>query len=458
MNKKFIKIASVLALMLCLSLSVSEAKASGLISLKDTVHKTLDYNPTVKAFQEYRQAAQHDLRRARSDWFPSVDARAGYGAERWNDQSSRSGLPGTRDSNTYYDRSMVSATVSQIIWDGMATWNRVSLSEHRLDSAEKRLFDNAEALSLDGILAHIEVYRQNRLLSLAELNVNNHKRILASQYERQRSGASTMADVTQTQSRLARTQASYTETQSALEVSQSNYKRLTGFAVTPLDIDTPILPDQTFASLEEALAKSQSGNLKIMAMQSDVEAAQSQVELDKSAFHPTVTLDFTQDYNWRVQGSDTYQWGNSLMLNVNWNLFRGGYDWFNVKGDRARARQSKNELTAQMDAISEETSATWSQLISATEQEKFFADAVEFSTRTRDMYLEQFNVGQRSLLDVLDAENEVYTSAIQLVTSQQNIIAAQYRLLALAGGLLANFDINRNELAIQTDPAHVTGY
>lgn len=424
------------------------AWADGTTTIKDTVQRTLNYNPTIKAFQEYRQAAEHDLRRARSDWFPRLDLRAGYGAERWNDQVTRRSSS-KQDTTTFYDRSTVNATLSQIIWDGMATWNRVTLSEQRLDSAHSRLFDNAEALSLDAILAHIEIYRQTRLLALANLNVRNHERILGSQYERQRSGASTMADVTQTQSRLTRTKATRTETQSALEVATANYQRLTG--QLPTDIETPAIPREAYGSLEDAITNAQAGNFKIKALETDFEASKTQIELDKAPFHPTVTLDLAQDYQWRVQSADTHAYGTSLMLNVNWNLFRGGYDWYNVKGDRARSRQAQNELLSQKDMVTEEVSATWSQLISAREQVKFFTDGVKYATRTRDMYLEQFDVGQRSLLDVLDSENEVYTASIQLVTAQQNVIAAQYRLLALGGDLLPIFDLDRTAIAINTD-------
>ena len=67
------------------------------------------------------------------------------------------------------------------------------------------------------------------------------------------------------------------------------------------------------------------------------------------------------------------------------------------------------------------------------------------------MYLEQFNVGQRSLLDVLDSENELFSSSIQLVTAQQNVIAANYRLLALGGGFLATFGLDRSALVVNTD-------
>ena len=425
-----------------------QAVAAEHVSMRDTVANTLSFNPNIKAFQEYRQAAEHDLQRARSGWFPRIDARAGYGVDQMNDQT-------TRNSNykqgryDWYDRSEASLTISQTIWDGMATWNRVNIGENRLESAHNRLFDNAEGLGLDALLAHIEVYRQRRIVALAELNVRNHQRILASQKERQVSGASTLADVTQTQSRLSRTQASLAESRSALEVAMANYKRLTGKDVG--QVETPAVAPESYASLETALAHVQSGNLKVKALRADAATAEAQTELDKSPFHPQIYIEAGPSYRWQTESSDTYAWGNAIMLRANWNLFNGGYDWYNVKGDKARARQATQEISALSDNLTEETSATWSQLISAKEQARYYANAVNFSTKTRDMYLEQFNVGQRSLLDVLDAENELFSSSIQLVTAQQNVIAANYRLLALGGDFLATFGLNRQALAIKTD-------
>jgi adhesin transport system outer membrane protein len=266
--------------------------------------------------------------------------------------------------------------------------------------------------------------------------------------ERQRSGASTLADVTQTQSRLARTEASLAESRSALEVALANYKRLTGMDAGTLE--APLSPSEAYPSLDVALASTQYGNYKIKALQSDIDTAQFQTELDKSPFHPQVTFELGPSYSYRSGSSLTDTGSMLFMLRAQWNLFDGGYDYYNVKGDKARARQTRHELAGLRDNISEETTATWSELLSAKEQAKFYGNAVQYATKTRDMYLEQFNVGQRSLLDVLDAENEVFSSSIQYVTAQQNVVAAEYRLLALGGELLPVFGIKPEGLAIDT--------
>jgi adhesin transport system outer membrane protein len=443
-----IRIAVCLALLLFVRSGGETAAADGGgTTLRQTVEAAIAFNPNVKAFQEYRQAAEYDLSRARSGWFPRVDVRAGFGFEQVSDSSTRSASY-PQDRRTFYSTDDASLTVSQTIWDGLATWYRVSIGQSRLESAANRLFDNAEALTLDALLAHIEIYRQRRICALAELNVKNHRTILSSQVERQRSGASTLADVTQTQSRLARTEASLAESRSALEVALANYKRLTGADAGVLE--PPLSPAEAYPSLDVALASTQYGNFKIKALQSDVQTSQFQAELDKSPFHPQITFELGPSYSYRRDSALDDSGSMAFMLRAQWNLFDGGYDYYNVKADKARSRQTRHELAALRDSIAEETTATWSELLSAREQAKFYGNAVQYATRTRDMYLEQFNVGQRSLLDVLDAENEVFSSSIQYVTAQQNVVAAEYRLLAVGGELLPVFGINGASLAIET--------
>lgn len=417
-------------------------------SIKDTVLSTIYYTPDIKSFQEYRQAAVHDVSRARSGWLPRLDARAGYGTEQWSSLTTRNRV-GKQNAHDFYSRGEASLVLQQTIWDGLATWSRYQIGVTRLDSATARLLDNSEASLLDGLLAHLEVYRQRRLVALSELNVQNHTDILASQVERQRLGASSMADVTQTRGRLARAQATLVETRSALEIAMAQYKRLTG--KVPGELESPYLPENPYPSLETVLSNSQTQNPKVKALQSDVETAKAQIKLDQSAFHPQIYLEIGPTYNWQLQGSETYEWGTGVMLRASWNLFNGFYDYYNVLGNTARMRQAREQLNSQSDTLAQESAAAWSALISAQEQAKFFEVAVDNSTATRDAYLQQFNVGQRSLLDVLDSENELYSFSIQLVTSRLNEIAAQYKLKALGGELITSMGFDPALLNINTD-------
>lgn len=418
------------------------------LTLRDSVEATLRNNPTIKAFQEYRQAAEHDHARAKSGYLPRVDLNGGIGLEQWTDSTTRQESY-SQDKHSYYGRSDAALIATQNLFDGWATSSRRQMSQAMLNSAEYRLLDNAEVLSLDAILAHIEISRQLQLLSLSELNVRNHRSILDSQSERQEAGVANLSDVTQTQSRLARAEATLVETRMALQNAYDTYKNLTG--MIPPALEVPLEPDYSYPSLENALANSMVNNSKVRYSKADVETSYAQKELDKAANYPRVYLQAGAAYNWQVGNDDSDMWNTALQLRTEWNLYNGHYDLNNLRGNKARIRQANRELQALRDSLAQETSNTWTTWQIAREQTVLYANSVLYSTQTRDMYLEQFNLGQRSLLDVLDAENELFSSSMQLVTAQMNEIAAQYRLLALGGKLFGYFAIDGDLLKIATD-------
>ena len=219
------------------------------VDAKKSVIATIGHHPLIKGLQENRQAAEHDVSRARSGWLPRVDARGGIGYEQWSDDTTRDRL-GSQSERGYYLRREGSVIFQQTLWDGLATWNRVEMGQATLDSVENRLIDNTEALSLDAIRAHIDIYRQHRIVALSERNVQNHKDILESQQQRQRLGASSLADVTQTESRLARAQSTLADSISTLEIAMATYKHLTGTQPTEL-LPVPV-PAGAYPSLDAA--------------------------------------------------------------------------------------------------------------------------------------------------------------------------------------------------------------
>ena len=419
-------------------------------TLEDSVYSTINYSPRIKGFQEFRQAAIHEVGKARSGWLPRVDVRAGIGVEQWNDDRTRN-YPDLSSQNNYdfYTRRDASVVASQTLWDGLSTKARHDIATSKVSSAESRLLDNTTALSLDAILAHIEVVRQIKLVKLAESNVENHKRILVSQNERQELGAASLADVTQTQSRLARAMSTLAESRAALETAASNYRRLTG--KVPRNLITPGMPANGYSSLEAVLASGQALNPKISALRWDIETAKTTVELSKSNFHPNIYLEYSYNFNYQTQSDTDWNDGHAFMLRMQWNIFNGFYDWYDTKSGLATERQRRREMEETRILIIEETEKTWADLQSEQERASHFLSAVDYGSQTRDMYIEQFNLGQRSLLDVLDGENEVFTSSQQHVNSSMNSIANAYRLLAIGGELIEGFGVRGPDLYVDTD-------
>jgi adhesin transport system outer membrane protein len=420
----------------------SALAADQAVSVHDSVATALEYNPRLKVLRNNHEAINFELDRAKGGYFPRVDAFFGYGAESHSDELTRA----QETEHNFYDRLEASLQLTQLLYDGRETASRVGVEAAKLDSAKLRVLDNAESIALDAVIAHMEVYRQRELLALAEKNVRDHEEILSMLDERQRAGAGSIADVSQTQGRLARAKGSLAETRSALKAAEANYQRVVGKLAGPVAFFAPpanLLPQ----GHDEAVQAVQTGNPKVRALAHNIEEAQARVELSGSSFLPKINLEVSTTYQDQVESSRTYEHNNQAMVRLRWNLLNGGSDIADHRAAVARKHQAANTRDDQLVQVVEETSATWAKLEASREQVVNFADATTQSESTLDSYMKQFTVGQRTLLDVLDARNELFQSSGLLVTAKVNEVIAAERLIALAGRL--------NE-SLQVEPALYT--
>ncbi|MGL4722839.1 MAG: TolC family protein [Desulfovibrionaceae bacterium] len=415
-------------------------------TLQKTVSSALQYNPQLKIYQEGIEISERELMKARSGWYPTLDVSGQVGAALYNDQSTRrirafnarDNL--TKEAGKLYFSNSVDAVARQSLFSGLATWGATDVAAYRIKSADFRLIDNAEAIALDAILAHLNVLRFKKIIAFSKKNVAQHERILVSQTERRRLGAGSVADVSQTQARLARSKASLAESINAYRDAVANYVRVTGVEVGDDLAEIPNIPS-TFASYESALASTRSSNPKINALLMDVKALQSQVTVSRAGFMPEVYLEGAYNYSYAPSSVTTDMYAASVMLRMDWNLFNGLSDYASLRSDLARARQGRYEVLQLVDLLAEETKNTWNRYVASIEQKNFYSSARKYSAESLETYLKQFQVGQRSLLDVLDAENELYSNSVLEVSASTDSVATQYRILALGGKLLSNLGV-----------------
>ncbi|WP_281168293.1 TolC family outer membrane protein [Desulfomicrobium escambiense] len=419
-------------------LTGAAAYAEDQITVQKSVIDTLRYAPRLEMIKQNRQAVGHDLEKSKGRWYPKIDVRGGYGADSFHDGISNNNNDRSED---WRERSELGGYLTQRLYDGGEASSQIRLDESRLESLQYRVFDNAESLALDAIIAALEVYRQRELLFLAEENVKAHKDILASLKEREKAGAGSVADVTQTQARMSMAQASLEKTHTNLRDALSEFQRLTGYLPGQIEM-TPYPADKLPATLEDMTALAKASNPKISAGTQDVTSEQERVNVAKSNYHPYVYAELSSQYSDGVQDSEDWERTDAAMVRFNWNLFNGGSDVAATKAAKARKRQSQADLEDLTLAVEDETKVTWAQFNSAQKEVVEYNEAVKQNRATKEVYLEQFGVAQRSLLDVLDSENEVFQSSNQLVTSSVNEHIAAYKLMALSGSLIKNLGVD----------------
>jgi adhesin transport system outer membrane protein len=439
---RYTAVVSTMTLMIlvgaCPTLFAAEPqKESSSTTIFSSVDSTLEKNPRLMELKQNREAAQYGLKQTKGRYYPRIDLNAGYGTDSHSDIGTRS-----RDEENDFDaRTEASLTLVQPLYQGGETRSLVEQQTAKLDSANYRVYDNAESLALDAIIAHIEVWRQRQLLKLTELNIQIHEKILDQISEQQKAGAGSSADVVQTKGRLALTRSSQFQISGELEKAKVNYYRVVGHYPEKL-----ILPDKfrllAPSNADQSIETAQTCNPKLAAFTEDIRAARSEIDVRKSNYYPKLNLELSTTYEDQVESSTSYTHNNAAMIRGRWNLYNGGSD----SAARDAAVSQKLELvSARQDLfykLVEQIRGTWSQYLTSGHQIKTYTEAVQYNKKTRDAYQQQFTVGQRSLLDVLDSENELFQSSSRLTTAKANEIVAVYRLLALSGCLLTSLEMD----------------
>ncbi|MBQ3060118.1 MAG: TolC family protein [Desulfovibrio sp.] len=407
------------------------------LSVKDSIYGVLRTHRSLREIQENRQVLTHEVERARAGFGPRVDVEGRAGGSLLSDSTTR---------NQDLDKRMygllgISARLVQPIWDGFATRSRVRSARSTLDSVRARVFDTATSLSLDGIIAHIDLLRQRAICALAERNVQRHRSILGQAQDRASLGADTAADVSQAQSRLARAESGLSEVRAALAVAEETYTRLTGLPAA-IKLKAVPMPPQTFKNPSSVYELALKHNPKLAAYLQDIRALQADKELAESTFYPHFTLEAGPDYTDRGGADDRYVYSFDVLGVMRWNVFNSGADVAERKAASARIRQSRQLMYNYAEDLKLDIDSTWINYLAAQEQHKLYSRAVEYNQYTRSAYQEQFLLGTRSLLDVLDAESELYNSASQAETAKGNILVGAYRLCALTGELLPGLSID----------------
>lgn len=412
------------------------------ISVEDTVYGVLRTHRNLRGMQENREVLEHEVRRAQAGFGPRADVTGRGGLSQYSDASTRNQDLDDR----MYGYVGISARLVQPIWDGFATRSRVRTAKTTLESQKYRVFDTATSLSLDGIIAHINLLRRRTIYALAEENVARHKELVAQAEDRAALGADTAADVTQAQSRLQRALSSLSEARASLLVAEDTYTRLTGLSASE-KLKPVTMPPQLFANAKAVMDQAVKANPKLAAYLQDIRTARANRELADSAFYPSLNLEAGPDYSNRGGGTDRWIYSFDALGVARWNIFNSGADVAEHKAASARVRQARQVMRNYADDLKLDVESTWTNYQAAQEQYNHYGKAVEYNKYTCAAYIEQFQIGKRSILDVLDAQSELYNSSTQAETARGNILVGAYRLSALTGNMLQEMSINTSPLA-----------
>lgn len=418
------------------------------MDLKSAVAVGISTNPETGVVQNNRRATDEELNQAKGLYLPSVDLRADTGYEYSDDPSTRAGTGDDTESMWRYDAGV---TLTQMLFDGWETKYENERQKARVASASHRVGEVAELTGLAIVEAYLDVMRQREQLKIARENVAAHITLMDQIEDSASAGRTTEADVEQAKARLASARALEASVREALRTAEATYIREVGDP--PQDLVMPMVPvDKLSADVEKEvkLALYQSPTLAIF--ESDIDVAHAEFEGSKATMYPQVDLQLNARSGNDMNGVDGRDTSASALAVLNWNLYRGGIDTARVKehiNREAQAKEARAEAARQVEA---DVRQTWARMVSAGERARQFSSQVAANTEVVKSYKDQFDLNRRTLLDVLDSQNELFVSRSNLLNAEFLEMFAVYRILALKGEMLATLGVEKPR---ESDPARM---
>ena len=408
-------------------------------TLRAAAQKAIASNPEVTSRFNAFQAADQEIGVAKGGYLPRLDLSAGVGRTRDTVKGR------TPEETASLSNQGAALTLTQMLWDGLSTRSEVQRLGHASQTRYFELLDSTEQTALEAAKAYYDVLRYRQLVSLAENNYVQHKHVYDQITSRVKAGVGRGVDLEQAAARLALAESNLTTENSNLHDVSARYLRVVGeTAPATLPAFAP-LGGKLPASSKEASDTAANRSPAVQAAIENLRAVRAQADGRSSAFQPTVEARVRGGTGHNFDGVQSQRKDVTGELTLNWNLFNGG-------SDRARVRQYADLVNQAADLRdkacrdSRQTAAiAYNDTLKLVDQIKALERNTLAIQKARDAYRQQFDIGQRSLLDLLNSENELYTARRSLANAQYDQALAQARAHAAAQTLTQVLGVTRTE-------------
>ena len=442
LNKK--TILSVLALSSFYSVNLNAQ------SLEQAVASALDSHPDIRqAFARFK-AKEEDVNRASAGYLPTIDLTAGYGYEYTDTPSNRRA---NGDGKTELARGEFGISIKQILFDGMYTSSEVDRTMFEASAEQWTLLASAEDLALQVSKAYLNYLKTDQLIKLSENNIASHQEIYEQIKERTDSGLGNIADLSQVTGRLARAQSNMISARNNHLDAKTQFIRLTNVQPENLVLPVPdanMLPKDKSTGLSLAIKT----HPVIKSAQQDIKAASSFKTAVQSNYFPKLSLELAANSDNDIAGEsginrlgpDVGGHRNDVtaMVRLRYNFYSGGKDIANERSAAYKVSEAKEINYSAHRQVTESFGLAWNAFEMLALQKKYIKQHVITAKDTQVAYKQQFNIGQRNLLDLLDTENELFQARKDYLDASFNELSARYRLLNATGQLLDSLRVTRS--------------
>lgn len=417
-------------LMVALLLSSSYAVAD---TLYEAVQHGMIANPDVLLNTAKGLSAKQGVAKAKGAYYPTVDVSAGFGRES-SINPTTTAIDGVQAAILNRTESLVE--FKQNLFAGGGIVNEVKRNQYLSQSQMYMTQGVAEDLALEITKYYLAVLMHERLYSYSVVNLKAHKSVFSMISERADAGISRVAEADQAVARLALAESNKISAQADLQEARINYAKVVG--KWPTHLTWPKSPPHRImpANLMIALEKGLDNHPTVKSSYADIKQAKAQYAVARAAYYPKVDLVLSAAKNRNLSGLIGPNQDKLAMLRMNYNGFRGGADLAYIRQTAFQVQEAYEIKNRTLLQLKEAVRLSWNIYTSAALRLKPLRTHVNASRKTRLAYQDEFKIGKRTLLDLLDSQNELYQSQIQLARGENDEMLSKFRILNGMGRLL----------------------
>ena len=393
-------------------------------------------NPDINTQRAAVRASDEGVPKANAGYLPKVDATGSFGLSRVGANTTNPAAKTSGGEFTYSSRPRgYGITTTETIFNGMRTTNSIRQAESQVLGAREQLRNTEQNTLLSGITAYMDVLRDIAILDLDRNNIQVLQEQLRETRERFTVGEVTRTDVAQAEASLSTAQATELSAVATLQASVARYRQTIGDEPKSLSPVSPIMKPLP-KSLPEAISISQVEHPAIVASLHGVDAALLQVKIAEGALYPTVGVTGSIQNQFDLDNTPgLHALVGSLTGQVNIPIYQGGAEYASTRQAKESLSQQELQTDSQRNRVRAAVAAAWGLSQASVGVVRAAKAAVAANEVALAGVREEAKVGQRTTLDVLNAQQALLTARSQLVTAEHDQVVNSYSLLSAIGRL-----------------------
>lgn len=404
----------------------------------EAMNAAYENNPTLQSQRAYLRSIDENAAIARSGFRPNLSLNGSYGEVNSNDDLNQSGSDGSTSKN-------ISANITQPIFSGLSTVNTVKSTDSAIRAEQNNLMNVEQSILLEASTAYFDVVQNKAIVDLQKNNEKLLKKRLDETLERFKVGEVTRTDVSQAKARYSSAQSDRISSEGTLEASKAEYARIVGNE--PKDLTEPgdinkFLP----SGFREAYEYAKEHNYSIQQAKHNLDSKEYNVSAQTGGLFPVVSLDgsVAKSNNnpagiYGEHTTDNVEWG----VNVNVPLYNGGETRAKIRQSKYQKWQAQEQVLEAERQLRSDLKSAWEYMSTNKARISSIKDQVKANEIALDGVQKEEALGNRTILDVLNAYQELLNSNVEEVKARRDYYVSSMALLMAMGKLTAQ-DLNLN--------------